>query len=299
MVKRWSVRLTVFSVIVLLALGEVGLSGDVLSMLSLPVVLLLVVGVTWLLLKLTGVIGDFLHARAERTPGQVDEIVTSLGAGVAKVLIVVGGILIAGKMLGIPYEGMLAGLSIGGLAVAIAARDTVSHFLGAAIMIADRPFKRGDLVDVDGNWAVVESVGLRSSRLRRLDDALLTIPNGRLSDHMVVNLGRRRKRLIVLEVGLTYDTPREKLDQFMQELKRAIEVMDHVDPEFYVGLKSFGESSLDFEVRASFWVSTYTEHVESRHRLVAEIVSLVDRQGLSFAFPTRTLHVSDSVRVTQ
>jgi len=205
---------------------------------------------------------------------------------------VVGALLVSGEVLGVPYEGMLAGLSIGGIAVAIAARETIANFIGAAVMLSDRPFKRGDLVELDNHLAVVESVGMRSSRLRRLDDALVTIPNGRLSDHMVVNLGRRRKRLIILAVGLTYDTPREKLDQFVQDLREIVRAMENADQEVLVGLKSFGQSSLDFEVRASFWVSTYAEHVECQHRLIAEIIDLAKRMGLSFAFPTRVVHMT-------
>ncbi len=287
-----SVRLATFSGVVLLGLAEVGLPGAVITAVSIPFLLLLIAGVTWLLLKVAGVAGGAIYTRAERTPGQVDEIVTSLGTAVVKIVVVVAAILVAGKLLGIPYEGMLAGLSISGLALAIAARDTISNFFGAAIMIADRPFKRGDLVDVDGQLAVVENVGLRSSRLRRLDDALLTIPNGRLSDHIVINLGRRRKRLVVLQVGFTYDTPREKLDGFVTEAREVVGKLDHVDSDFHVGLTSFGESSLDFEVRASFWVSTYAEHVRMRHELVAELVSLAERLEMEFAFPTRTLHMA-------
>lgn len=287
-----STRLIVFSGAFLLILGELGLSGDTLGRLLLILMMLLIIGVTWLSLRLTGVIGNSLHARAERTTSQLDEIVTSLSAAVIKVVLVICALLVSGEVLGVPYEGVLAGLSIGGIAVAIAARETIANFIGAAVMLSDRPFKRGDLVELDNHLAVVESVGMRSSRLRRLDDALLTIPNGRLSDHLVVNLGRRRKRLIIMAVGLTYDTPREKIDQFVKDLREIVRAMQHADEEVLVGLKSFGESSLDFEVRASFWVSTYADQVECQHRLIAEIIDLARRMGLSFAFPTRVVHMA-------
>ena len=128
---------------------------------------------------------------------------------------IIMGAIIGADIVGIPYEGVVAGLGVGGLALAIAARDTVSNFFGAAVLLAERPFKRGDYIELDGRSAIVEEVGLRSSRMRLFDDAQMIIPNAKVADNTIVNYGRRRKRQVLLTLSLKYGTPRERIDAFV------------------------------------------------------------------------------------
>jgi MscS family membrane protein len=139
---------------------------------------------------------------------------------------------------GLPYEGVLTGLGVGGVAIAFAARDTVSNMMGGGLLMADRPFQRGDLIEIDGKLATVEAVGLRSTRLRGLDDTLLHVPNVQLSDRIIANWGRRRRRKVTMMVGTTYDTPRDKLDAFVGGLRDLLLAHPKVDPDdVYVGLQ--------------------------------------------------------------
>lgn len=287
-----AIRLIVIGAILYAILGEIGLRTDVLSVLATSAALVVLLGVVAALYRVAGIVGGAFYRRASRTAGHLDEIVSSLATGIVKVGIIVGGVIVAADLVGLPYEGVIAGLGVGGLALAIAARDTVSNFFGAAILLADRPFKRGDFVEVDGRYAIVEDVGLRSSRLRLFNDALMMIPNAKIADGTVVNYGRRRKRQILLSIALTYDTPRERLDAFVAALRELLRDFPRADPEYYVGLARFAESSIDIELWCYVWAATYGEQVEAQHRLVGDIVDLAGRTGVSFAFPTRTIHVA-------
>jgi MscS family membrane protein len=117
-----------------------------------------------------------------------------------------------------PYEGVIAALGVGGLELGFAARDAVSNFIGAGILMADRPFAKGDLIEANGQMSVVEEVGLRSTRLRTVD-VLVVVPNSKISDQQVNNWGLRRSRRVVMTLGATCDTPRIKLDAFVKALK--------------------------------------------------------------------------------
>jgi small-conductance mechanosensitive channel len=186
---------------------------------------------------------------------------------------------------------------VGGVAVAFAARDTVSNMMGGGLLMADRPFQRGDLIELDGTLATVEQVGLRSTKLRSLDDTLLHVPNAQLSDRTIANWGKRRRRKLALTVGLTYDTPREKLGTFVQRLRQVLRDQPFVDrDDVYVGLKEFAASSIDIALLCHFRVPGYSEQVEAQHRLIMDIIALAEEVGVEFAFPTRTVQVSGSLR---
>ena len=116
---------------------------------------------------------------------------TALGVGLLKVVVIIITVVAAADAVGLPYEGVLTGLGIGGLALAFAARETVSNMLAAAILLVDRPFRRGDLIDVGGTMATLEAVGLRSTRLRTFDDSVMIVPNSQLSDQIDRQLGRK------------------------------------------------------------------------------------------------------------
>lgn len=254
---------------------------------------LLVIAVAFFAYRLATLIGGFFYENATKTTSYVDEIATSLGTGLAKLLIVVGAVIAIADVVGLPYEGVLTGLGVGGVAIAFAARDTVSNMMGGGLLMADRPFQRGDLIEIDGKLATVESVGLRSTRLRGLDDTLLHVPNVQLSDRIIANWGRRRRRKVSMLVGTTYDTSRDKLQAFVSGLHDVLLAQPKVDPDdVYVGLKGFGASSIDIEILCHLRVTDYAQQVDAQHRIVIDIIALAEKLDVEFAFPTRTVHLA-------
>ena len=259
----------------------------------------LVVTIAFFVYRLATVAGGWAHATARKTTSYVDEIATSLGTGLVKLLIVVGAIIAIADVAGLPYEGVLTGLGVGGVAIAFAARDTVSNIMGGGLLMADRPFSRGDLIEIDGKLATVEEVGLRSTRLRALDDTLLHVPNVQLSDRIIANWGRRRRRKLSMLIGVTYDTPRETLDEFAKRLRDVLLSQPEVDrDDVYVGLKGFGASSIDIDLLCHLRVSDYSSQVEAQHKIMMDIIALAEDLSVEFAFPTRTLHLADPTQVS-
>jgi len=289
----WPLRVAVAGTAGIFAFGWLGLAQTALEEVSLVITFLTTLATALLLFRIVSVVGTHLRHRAEETPGVMDQIFVSLVAGLMQLAIVIGGVVALAEIMGLPYEGVITGLGVGGIALAFAARDTVSNLLGGAILMADRPFKQGDMIETDQGLSTVETVGLRSTRLRTLDDSLLIIPNAQLSDRAIFNWGRRRKRKLVLQIGLTYDTPRDRLDRFVERLREVYQAQDRADETSgWIGMTGFGPSSIDIELWGYFRVFTYDMYVEARHALMGDIVDLAREIGVSFAFPTRTVHVT-------
>ena len=269
-----------------------GLAETVLGAVTVVLAATAATALGWLLYTAIDLFGGYFQRRSERTSGFVDEIAVSLVTGVLKIGVAAAGIIAIADITGIPYEGVIAGLGVGGIALAFAARDTVSNLIGGAILMSDRPFHRGDLIETEGQMATVENVGLRSTRMRTFDDSLLVIPNSQLTDKAIVNWGQRRKRKIRLEISLHYDTPRERLDAFKTRLREVYLAQPAADDTTgYVGLRSFGESALNVELWGYFNLADYEDYIAARHRLIGDIVDLARSLDLDFAFPTRTIRI--------
>jgi MscS family membrane protein len=184
---------------------------------------------------------------------------------------------------------VLAGLGIGGLAFALAAQDTLKNFFGSLMLIADRTFRVGDLVQIGGNEGVVESVGPRTTRIRGLDDSLLTIPNADLTTAHVTNFGARRHRRFQSRLIVPYDTPIGLLIEFRDGLRGLIEDRPGVLPEKReVALNNLGSPGIEILVQALFDVSDGHAELIARDALILEIIRLADRLGIAFAEVDRT-----------
>ena len=269
-----------------------GLAETILSAATLALVATTVVALIWILYTAIDLAEGYFQRRAGRTRGFVDEIAVSLISGVLKIGTVAAGIIAIADITGIPYEGVIAGLGVGGIALAFAARDTVSNLIGGAILMSDRPFHRGDLIETEGRMATVEDVGLRSTRMRTFDDSLLVIPNSQLTDKSIVNWGQRRKRKIRLEISLHYDTSRHRLDAFKARLRKVyLDQPAADDTTGYVGLRSFGESALNVELWGYFNLAEFDDYIAARHRLIGDIVDLARELNVEFAYPTRTIRL--------
>jgi small-conductance mechanosensitive channel len=270
------------------------LRSDVAALLAGAASFALVIAAATFLYAVVHVGGSWAYNTAIRTPGYIDELLASLATGLIKIAIVIGALFAVAEVLALPYEGVIAGLGVGGLALAIAARDTLSNFIGAAILLADRPFKRGDLVEFSGHMATVEQVGLRSTRLRTFDDSLLVVPNGLLGNDIVNNWGRRRSRRVVLVISVTYGTPRTLIDTFTGRLRDVYLAQPTADSTLYLGLKGFAASAIEIELWGHFRVGDYEEYIAAQHALIGDIIDLAAEMGVSFAFPTRTVVVANA-----
>lgn len=289
---RWPVRLGAFGGILLWFVSHLGLPQALFSPLRAVGLVALIAGGVGGAFVLVDAIARRLTGRD--TPGApvvVDDILVSLAAGVVKITAVVAAILLTAEALALPYQSVLAGIGIGGLAFAIAAQDTVANFFGSAVIMADRPFRKGDLVRVGSQEGIVEHVGLRSTHLRTLDDSVVVIPNGQLAKETVDNRGLRRARRVEVELGVVYDTTADALHDFVQRVTEVAQTHAADGREPTVGVWAFGASSIDLKVVCFLPARTLPEEQQARHLLLLDLLRLADEMGVEFAFPTQTLHL--------
>lgn len=257
--------------------------------------LLLVIGVGWATYNFIDILGAFFQKRANKTSTTVDDIVISFVASIGKIVVIVASFVIFADALSIPYRTVIASLGIGGLAIAIAAKDTLANFFGSAVLLADRPFRRGDLVEIGDVTGNIVKVGLRSTHIRTLHDSLVIIPNSVLANEQINNLKRRRRRHIRSLVSVTYSTPPDLLDSFRARLLKIIETQPGGENlEKHAGVWEFAASSIDLEIFCYVDAQNRAQEYELRHGLFVDIVRAAEEMGVEFAFPTRTLYMESN-----
>jgi MscS family membrane protein len=188
--------------------------------------------------------------------------------------------------------GALATLGIGGLAFALAAKDTISNLFGSLTVIADRPFQIGDWIVVDGQEGMVESLGFRSTRIRTFYNSLITVPNSTLINAAVDNYGARQYRRYRTVLSVTYGTPPERMEAFCEAIRQVIRDSPYTRKDsFHIYFNDYGASSLDILVYMFFQVPDWGTELRERHRFNLDILRAAKRLGVDFAFPTQTLYM--------
>ena len=197
------------------------------------------------------------------------------------------------SMLGYPVASLIAGLGIGGLAVALAAQKTVENLFGAFSIGVDQPFREGDFVKIEDFVGTVEAVGLRSSRFRTLDRTVITIPNGRLADMRLESFTARDRLRLATVIGVEYRTTAAQMREVLSGFERVLRDHPKIWPDaMVVRFREFAASSLDIEIMAWFQTSDWGEFQLIRQEILLQFMELVERAGTSFAFPTRTIHIA-------
>lgn len=208
------------------------------------------------------------------------------------IVIVIAGIGFLGG-LGLPVASLLAGLGIGGIALAFGAQKTVENLFGAVAIGVDQPLREGDFVKVEADvMGTVETVGLRSTRIRTLDRTMVTLPNGKLSDMRIETYASRDRCRLHAMLGLVYSTTSEQLRQILAGWERTLREHPGIWPDdMIVRFTQFGQSSLDIEVMAWFKTSDFNQFRVWRQEVLIAFMETVEQAKSSFAFPTRTVHL--------
>ena len=232
----------------------------------------------WHLLR---VFGDFLTAQAGRTAKTTDDIVVTLALAAARLGVVLAASLGVAHFLSIPTASILAGLGIGGLAFAFASRETLSNVFGAGILVSDRPFRRGDWIKTAEVEGSVEEVGIRSTRLRTAQDSVVVVPNGKLADSTIDNLGIRGLRLVKVQLLVTGGAAPEKLLDLIAALRQRIKA----DAAFEatrtdIGVSDITAAGVEVELTSYLNVSTKSAESAARHELLIDILRLAEKSGL-------------------
>lgn len=216
-----------------------------------------------------------------------------LGTRTAKVVVVAIALVSVLSLLGYPVASLVAGLGLGGLALALAAQKTVENVFGAFSIGIDQPFREGDFVKIEDFVATVEAIGLRSTRFRTLDRTLVTIPNGRLADMRLESFTARDRLRLAAVVGLVYETTGAQMRQVLAGFERVLREHPMIWPDaVVVRFREFAASSLDIEIMAWFRTADWGEFQAIRQDVLLQFMEAVEDAGTSFAFPTRTVHIA-------
>jgi len=194
--------------------------------------------------------------------------------------------------LGFPAYSVVAGLGVGGVAVALAARDSLANLFGSMLIMFEKPFRVGDTVRISGSEGTVEDVGFRSTRIRTLDNSLVSIPNNTVVNTTIENLAARVMRRQRFFLQITYDTDREKVEEFAARIEQLL--VEHPVTNkgtIRVRFNEFGESSLNILVYFYLEVRDITTELKEREDILFQIMEIARKLGVEFAFPTRTLQV--------
>ncbi|MCB0634436.1 MAG: mechanosensitive ion channel, partial [Lewinella sp.] len=231
---------------------------------------------------------------AKKTSNTLDDQLMPVLKRIASMIVWALGLFYILDYLDVNVTALLAGISIGGLAIALAAQDTVKNFFGSIMIFLDKPFQIGDWIHFGNVDGVVEEVGVRSTRIRTFANSITYVPNGQLADQVVDNMGLRQYRRFKTEIGITYDTPPDRIDVFVQGIRQII--LSHPTTRkdyFEVHLNSFGPSSLNILLYTFFEAPNWTAELKGRHELMYAIITLAHDLGIRFAFPTQTLHIEE------
>jgi MscS family membrane protein len=245
----------------------------------------------WTLFRLVDVgfhlLGESMWARSGPSRSLIP-----LGIRVAKVAVFAIAAVGVLSYLGYPVASLIAGLGIGGLALALAAQKTVENLFGAFSIGVDQPFRVGDTVKVEDFLATVERIGLRSTRFRTLDRTIVTIPNGKLADSRIESYTARDRMRLATMIGLVYGTTESQLREVLDGFRKVLHAQPRLFPDgVTVLLRALGTSSLDIEVSASFQTEDYGEFQAIRQEVLLQFLGVVERAGSALAFPTQTVNV--------
>lgn len=208
---------------------------------------------------------------------------------------VVIGVLMVVQSIGYDVKALLAGLGIGGLAFALAAQDTIANLFGSIVVAIDQPFRVGEAVKIGASEGVVEDIGLRSTKLRTPARNLIIIPNKTVASEAIVNNSRFTGRRVEQVFGLSYDATAQQMEEMVGEIRGIITAETEVDASsVHVFFRDFSASSLDIWVAYNVKNPDFAKHMELRQRVNLAIMRAVEAKGLSFAYPTQTLHIAST-----
>ena len=247
--------------------------------------------IAYLLNNLFKLVLSYFEKIADKTETKFDNQLLPILKTLGNFTIYFIAILYVLKELDINITAILAGLSIGGLAIALASKDTVQNIIGSLNIFLDRPFEIGDYIKIDGAEGVIEEVGLRATRIRTLDQSLAYVPNGILSNMTIDNFGLRIYRRWKTTFGLEYSTSPEKIKIFVS---KTIEILNDnnntLNDKTLVYFTNMGESTLDIYLSVFFDVKTFQEDSDCKQTLLLKILAMANENNIEFAFPSRTIY---------
>ncbi len=246
------------------------------------------------LLRILKLIMGYVASYTSTTESKMDEQLMPILSRIFQIIIVLGGVIEILSLLKVNVTALIAGVSIGGLALALAAQDTVKNLIGSAMIFFDRPFQIGDYVVGSGFAGTIVEVGFRTTRIQSADTSIISVPNGSIANMVVDNKGMRKHRLFTINIGLTYDTPPALIKQYLSGLRAMLDAHPFtVEDSYRVHLNALEASSLNVNLRTLLDVADSATEAKVKEGFLLGIMELAEVLGVRFAFPSTTMYVEE------
>lgn len=244
--------------------------------------------------RIIDIIALYVGKASSRTESKMDDQLVPLIKRGLQAVVIVFAIFSMLKLLEFDPTALIAGISIGGLAIALAAQDTVKNLFGSFTIFFDKPFQVGDWINFNTIHGTVEEVGFRSTRVRTFENSLVYVPNGKLADMVINNYGLRVYRRFNTKFALTYDTPPDLIEAYVDGLKDIVRNYPTTRKDYFeVHLNELGTDSLQILFYIFFEAPSWSVELRSRHEILMAAIELAHALGVRFAFPTTTIHVEE------
>ena len=251
--------------------------------------------VAWGLYNFSSNTVRFFSSFQNKIKADQNELIGRFIAKILKVVIVALGIVLVFSELGYNVTGFITGLGIGGLAFALAAKDTAANIFGGIVIIIDKPFKTGDWIYTPKVEGTVEDINLRSTKIRTFANAVVIVPNADLTTDPITNWSRMKKRRITFSLGVTYSTPKEKIEIVMERIRELLKNHPEIHKQtIFVRLDKFSESSIDIFLYFFTKTTNWEKFLEVKEDINLNIIEIMNKENVSFAFPSRSIYLENN-----
>jgi len=249
--------------------------------------------VFWAILSITEALRELIYSATAKVNKDLTKEMGNFILTLIKIFISAIGLAAMLTVWGINVTALIASLGLGGLAFALAAKDTVSNLFGSFALLADKSIRIGEWVKVGGVEGVVEDVGMRTTKIRSFEKTLITVPNQIIANSHIENFSRRGVRRIKMHIGLTYSTSSSQLNKIIQDIRELLLKYPSIsnDESQLVNFDNFGASSLDIFIYTFTTTANWNHYLDIKQEIQLNIMKIVENNGSSFAFPSQSIYV--------
>ena len=268
------------------------LSAGLSSFLHKTIDILQIIFIVTAAMQIVSIIRIYLMLMAEKTETKMDDQLIPLLMKSLKIVIGFVAFMHLLSLLGVNVTALIAGASIGGLAIALAAQDTFKNLFGSIMIFLDKPFQIGDFITTSEIEGTIERIGFRSTRIRKIDTSVISVPNGNLANVTLTNLGIRKFRILETTISILYSTDPAKIRDFLDELRKIPPSELSVQPDTWlVYLRHLSASSIDIYFRSYIEAPDFKTELSIREHIIFSIMEAAKKAGVSFAYPSTSVYL--------
>ena len=258
-----------------------------------------IISIIYMLISLVGLFSPHIECICSKIFLNLYKEIATLAIKSIKIIIVFTGLISILSSWGINISAFLASLGIGGLALALAAKDTIANFFGGIALLADDSLKVGDWVKIKDIEGIVEDIGLRATKIRTFSKSLINVPNQIVANDAVENFSRRGIRRISFSIGLVYSTSPKQMQDILQDIKDMINTHSKISQESIklINFDEFSDSALNIKVYIFANTAIWSEYLNIREDVNLKIMQIVQKHNSAFAFPSTSLYVENDIGI--